>query len=86
MIHETLHIDVAALMGANLADEVAADSFCEATIGCTDVKGYASVFKNLFQTDSFRINVLQDANTVELCGALKVSQLDNNLIVRFCLF
>ena len=31
-----------------------------------------SVLKKLFHTDHFRITVVEDANTVELCGALKV--------------
>ena len=28
--------------------------------------------KKLFHTDNFRINVVQDFQTVEICGALKV--------------
>jgi len=69
-IHELLKIPVWALMGANLAPEVAADKFCEATIGCSDEK-QAKMLKNLFQTDNFRINTVKDVHTVELCGALK---------------
>jgi glycerol-3-phosphate dehydrogenase len=30
------------------------------------------MLKKLFHTDNFRINVVKDAHTVELCGALKV--------------
>lgn len=76
VIREMLHVDVAVLMGANLAHEVAADNFCEATIGCTNKSDNGSMLKNLFQTNNFRINVVEDANTVELCGALKVKHSD----------
>lgn len=31
------------------------------------------LFKELLQTPNFRITVVDDADTVELCGALKVS-------------
>lgn len=69
-IRESLNIDVAVLMGANLAPEVANDNFCEATIGIKDLeKGYE--LKKLFHTENFRINVVRDQQTVELCGALK---------------
>lgn len=70
-IKEMLGVDVAVLMGANLAPEVASDNYCEATIGTNKQSEYGSVLKNLFHTDNFRINVVQDAHTVELCGALK---------------
>jgi len=69
-IKEVLKIDVWALMGANLAPEVAAEKFCEATIGCKNAD-QAAMLKRLFQTDNFRINTVTDAHTVELCGALK---------------
>lgn len=38
------------------------------------------LFKELLQTPNFRITVVDDADTVELCGALKVKQ-----PCRFCL-
>lgn len=31
------------------------------------------LFKELLQTPNFRITVVEDADTVELCGALKVT-------------
>lgn len=31
------------------------------------------MFKELLQTPNFRITVVDDADTVELCGALKVN-------------
>lgn len=38
------------------------------------------LFKELLQTPNFRITVVDDADTVELCGALKVRQ-----PCRFCM-
>uniref|UniRef100_A0A914UPL7 Glycerol-3-phosphate dehydrogenase NAD-dependent N-terminal domain-containing protein n=1 Tax=Plectus sambesii TaxID=2011161 RepID=A0A914UPL7_9BILA len=61
VIREMLHIDVAVLMGANLAHEVASDNFCEATVGCTNKSAMGQVLKDLFHTDNFRINVVEDA-------------------------
>lgn len=58
-------------MGANLAPEVANDNYCEATIG-THNKENGMTLKKLFHTDNFRINIVEDSHTVELCGALKV--------------
>ena len=40
--------------------------------GCrTDEHG--PVLKDLFHTSFFKVNVVKDADTVELCGAMKVS-------------
>jgi len=69
-IKEILGIEVAVLMGANLAPEVANDHFCEATVGARN-PDQGEMLKKLFHTDNFRISVVKDANTVELCGALK---------------
>lgn len=57
-------------MGANLANEVAEGNFCETTIGCTDKK-YGKVLRDLFQANHFRVVVVEDADAVEVCGALK---------------
>ncbi|XP_022084700.1 glycerol-3-phosphate dehydrogenase [NAD(+)], cytoplasmic-like [Acanthaster planci] len=70
VIKSHLNIEVNCLMGANLAPEVAAGYFCETTIGCRDPE-VGKVLKRLFQADYFRIVVVEDATTVELCGALK---------------
>jgi len=70
-IHEILGIDTAVLMGANLAREVADENYCEATIGTTKKKENGGILKKLFHTSNFQINVVEDAHTVELCGALK---------------
>uniref|UniRef100_A0A0N5C6D2 Glycerol-3-phosphate dehydrogenase [NAD(+)] n=1 Tax=Strongyloides papillosus TaxID=174720 RepID=A0A0N5C6D2_STREA len=71
-IKSILDIKCSVLMGANLAHEVAEDQFCEATIGYNGTNPEEEVIlKKLFHTDFFRISVVKDANTVELCGALK---------------
>uniref|UniRef100_A0A1I8I478 Glycerol-3-phosphate dehydrogenase [NAD(+)] n=1 Tax=Macrostomum lignano TaxID=282301 RepID=A0A1I8I478_9PLAT len=56
LIRESLGIDCALLMGANLAPEVAQETYCEATIGSRDPA-------KALTTD--------DEVVVELCGALK---------------
>ena len=36
---------------------------------------YGPILKEMFQTDYFRIVVIEDETTVEVCGALKVGKL-----------
>uniref|UniRef100_A0A8C6CP46 Glycerol-3-phosphate dehydrogenase [NAD(+)] n=1 Tax=Moschus moschiferus TaxID=68415 RepID=A0A8C6CP46_MOSMO len=70
IIREKMDIDVSVLMGANTANEVAAEKFCETTIG-SKVMEHGLLFKELLQTPNFRIRVVAEADAVELCGALK---------------
>nr|XP_020755347.1 glycerol-3-phosphate dehydrogenase 1-like protein isoform X3 [Odocoileus virginianus texanus]XP_020755348.1 glycerol-3-phosphate dehydrogenase 1-like protein isoform X3 [Odocoileus virginianus texanus]XP_020755349.1 glycerol-3-phosphate dehydrogenase 1-like protein isoform X3 [Odocoileus virginianus texanus] len=70
IIREKMDIDVSVLMGANTANEVAAEKFCETTIG-SKVMENGLLFKELLQTPNFRIKVVAEADAVELCGALK---------------
>jgi glycerol-3-phosphate dehydrogenase (NAD+) len=70
VIRRSLGIECAVLMGANVAPEVSIECFCEATVGCKDQE-LGIVLKKLFETPYFRITVVPDAETVELCGALK---------------
>ncbi|KAH0627305.1 hypothetical protein JD844_002841 [Phrynosoma platyrhinos] len=72
IIREKMGIDISVLMGANIANEVAAEKFCETTIGCKILEN-GLIFKELLQTPNFRITVVDDADTVELCGALKLA-------------
>ncbi|KAG1466919.1 hypothetical protein G6F56_004601 [Rhizopus delemar] len=69
-IARQLGIQVAALSGANIADEVAQQRFCETTIGSQN-KEDGELFHKLFDTDYFKVNVIRDHVGVELCGALK---------------
>ena len=71
MVKNLLKIDCLVVMGANLANEVAAEFFCEATIGSKD-KEKGQLLKEALQTSYFRIVVVEDAEVVESCGALKV--------------
>lgn len=70
VVEEILSIPCAVLMGANIANEVAAENYCEATIGIKD-ETQGKMLKDLFQADYFRIVVCDDKDTVEICGALK---------------
>jgi glycerol-3-phosphate dehydrogenase (NAD+) len=70
IIKKHLNIPCAVLMGANLANEVADEKFCETTIGCKDKK-MAPILRDLFQTPNFRVVVSDDCDAVEICGALK---------------
>lgn len=54
----------------NVANEVAKDEFCEATIG-TRIPEHGALFQRLFDTPTFRITVVSDLAGVELCGAIK---------------
>ncbi|KAF7693176.1 glycerol-3-phosphate dehydrogenase 1b [Silurus meridionalis] len=70
VINEKLGITMSVLMGANLANEVAEGKFCETTIGCKS-KEHGSLLKELMQTTNFRVTVVEEADVVEICGALK---------------
>uniref|UniRef100_A0A6P8Q5M0 Glycerol-3-phosphate dehydrogenase [NAD(+)] n=1 Tax=Geotrypetes seraphini TaxID=260995 RepID=A0A6P8Q5M0_GEOSA len=70
IIHKKLGIEMSVLMGANIANEVAEEKFCETTIGSKN-KEHGKILKDLFQTINFRIAVVEEADTVEICGALK---------------
>ncbi|KAI2810526.1 hypothetical protein RDWZM_002517 [Blomia tropicalis] len=70
VIRHSLGIEMSVLMGANLANEVAEEQFCETTIG-SKCHQSGTILKTLFQTDNFRVTVVPDVYTVEICGALK---------------
>ncbi|XP_056129406.1 glycerol-3-phosphate dehydrogenase [NAD(+)], cytoplasmic-like [Lampris incognitus] len=70
VIRGKLGITMTVLMGANIANEVAEEKFCETTIGCKD-KVNGPVLKELMQTTNFRVTVVEESDVVEICGALK---------------
>ncbi|XP_011304197.1 glycerol-3-phosphate dehydrogenase [NAD(+)], cytoplasmic [Fopius arisanus] len=70
VVTEHLKIPCYVLMGANLANEVAEEKFCETTIGCKD-KRLAPLLRDMIQTQNFRVVVVDDLEAVEVCGALK---------------
>ena len=59
-------------MGANLAPEVADEKFCETTIGSASIE-QGNLLRDIIQTHYFRVVVVDDVATVEVCGALKVA-------------
>ena len=44
---------------------------------------YGPLLKDMFQASYFRIVVIEDETTVEVCGALKVSLGCDRIVVRF---
>jgi len=70
LIADGLGVDCSVLMGANVANEVAQDQFCEATIGAKDA-AQGELYVKLFSAPTFMCNVVSDTVGVELCGALK---------------
>ncbi|GFO31784.1 glycerol-3-phosphate dehydrogenase [NAD(+)] [Plakobranchus ocellatus] len=70
IIQDTLGIETAVLMGANLATEVASEMFCETTIACANEEHH-EILSKLFQTPYFRVKVITNVSGVEACGALK---------------
>ncbi|KAG7221608.1 hypothetical protein INR49_017139 [Caranx melampygus] len=70
VIQEKLGITMSVLMGANIANEVADEKFCETTIGCKN-KNHGTLLKELMQTNNFRVTVVEEYDVVEICGALK---------------
>ncbi|KAJ2782518.1 glycerol-3-phosphate dehydrogenase [Coemansia javaensis] len=70
IIHRALGIPVASLSGANIADEIAEEKYCETTIGCRDAAD-AAAWRSLFDTSYFQVNCVADVVGVEFCGALK---------------
>ncbi|GJQ10964.1 hypothetical protein GpartN1_g2755.t1 [Galdieria partita] len=70
IIKSELNIPMCALSGANIANEIAAEKFCETTIGYENLED-GELMKELFHDDMFRVGLVKDVAGVQVCGALK---------------
>jgi len=72
LIQDELNLDCSALMGANLANEIALERFSEATVGHAEgQEATGEVWKRLFHTSYFHVTAIPDVVGCELCGTLK---------------
>ncbi len=70
MVRRMLGVECSVLMGANLAHEVKPGGLCESTIA-SHFREQGDLFKELFETPFFNVNVINDVEGAELAGALK---------------
>lgn len=63
-------MDLSVLMGANLANEVAAGNFSESTIGY-HVENNGKLLQTVFNDPNFQVSIVNDVAGVEVCGAIK---------------
>merc|ERR1719460_3580419 len=70
ILRAELQADCSVLMGANVANDMASDQFCETTIGyVNDANG--ELFKLAYNDPALKVGIVKDTVGVELCGALK---------------
>ncbi|CRH02591.1 glycerol-3-phosphate dehydrogenase, putative [Plasmodium relictum] len=70
VIRDFLNIPCCALSGANIAKDVAMESFSEATIGGDD-RDVLLIWQRVFDLPYFKINCVNGTVGVEICGSLK---------------
>jgi glycerol-3-phosphate dehydrogenase (NAD+) len=70
ILRKELSADCSVLMGANVANDMASDAFCETTIGYRDDTN-GELFKLAFNDPALKVGIVKDTVGVELCGALK---------------
>jgi len=70
IIRRELNADCSVLMGANVANDMASDAFCETTIGYVD-DANGALFKLAYDDPALKVGIVKDTVGVELCGALK---------------
>jgi len=72
LIEKELGIDCSVLMGANIANEIAKESFSEATVGYKDGhEKSGQLWQRVFHTNYFNVSTVPDPVGCELCGTLK---------------
>merc|ERR1719238_1042602 len=70
IIRKELNADCSVLMGANVANDMASDAFCETTIGYVDETN-GKLFRLAYDDPALKVGIVKDTVGVELCGALK---------------
>eukprot|EP00834_Sanchytrium_tribonematis_P005989 NODE_405_length_7994_cov_0.788600.p2 type:complete len:359 gc:universal NODE_405_length_7994_cov_0.788600:1640-2716(+) len=70
VLENLLNIPFGVLSGANIANEVAAGQFCEATVAFKNLDRGLE-WKKLFNTSFFHVRVIKDIKGPQVCGALK---------------
>merc|ERR1719183_1181871 len=70
IIRKEFAADCSVLMGANVANDMASDAFCETTIGYKD-DANGELFKLAYNDPALKVGIVKDTVGVELCGALK---------------
>merc|ERR1719238_556187 len=70
ILRNELSADCSVLMGANVANDMASDAFCETTIGYKDPAN-GELFRLAYDDPALKVGTVQDTVGVELCGALK---------------
>ena len=70
LVTEKLGIPCGGLMGANIANDIAREEFCESTIAFED-PDYGNLWKPIIENSYFRIKVIGDLCLQQLCGTLK---------------
>ncbi|KAI5149595.1 glycerol-3-phosphate dehydrogenase (NAD+) [Enteropsectra breve] len=70
-IESVLRIDCSALMGANIASEVAEGKLCEASLAVSGNDSYSEYFTDIFSNEYFQVKCCQYNESIELGGAVK---------------
>merc|ERR1719231_392363 len=70
ILRAELGADCSVLMGANVANDMASDAFCETTIGYKDAAN-GELFRLAYDDPALKVGTVEDTVGVELCGALK---------------